>query len=265
MHIVAYLSPEVLDRFRASISDVHAVSVAGDAAELHRLLQTTDVEALVVDPAYRHGLYADAVETALARHPQLSVVAYMTLTPVAVRLLLRLARLGVQHVILRGVDDDRQSMLELMNKIPDSRVSALMLRQLESSLEVLPCAVQRAICLLLASPDRVKQAGDLAAAAGMTRRSLNRHMTAAGLQPRQLVSCARLLRAYILLRAPGSRVKEVGARLGYEAQSLNALFVLWTGRSATQVRDSLSAESLVEFLAKTLAATRRYSARFDFV
>ncbi len=252
MHVVAFLPTELLDVFHAAVGATHVVHAATEPAELHRLLRATDVELLVVDPMLHEGRFVDAVALEIAGHRHFAVIAYTALNPLAVRQLLRLAQSGVQHVILRGIDDDRQGILELIGRLPQSLIGDLMLQALEAPISLLPSALRRAVEVLFLSPDRVRQATDLAAMAGMTRRSLNRHMTAAGLQPRHLIACARLLRAYALLRVPGSRLKEISAKLGCDPQSLNALFLLWTGYASRGVRDSLSPEAFVTLLAGRL-------------
>jgi AraC-like DNA-binding protein len=87
----------------------------------------------------------------------------------------------------------------------------------------------------------------------MAPRSLYRHMTPAGLQPRHLIVCARLLRAYTLLRTPGSRLKEISIKLGYaDPDTLSTLLHEWTGRVPKDIRHSVPPELFVRLLADHL-------------
>ena len=96
----------------------------------------------------------------------------------------------------------------------------------------------------------MKNSQDLAGLAGMIPRTLYRHLTPLGLQPRNLVVCARLLRAYTLLRDPGVRLKEIALKLGYaEPDSLTEQLREWTGCSPRDVRGTLGPEAFVQTLA----------------
>ena len=117
----------------------------------------------------------------------------------------------------------------------------------------LPVVVSRTIEQLFRSPSRVKNSQDLARLAGMAPRTLYRHMTPAGLQPRHLIICARLLRAYSLLRAPGSRLKEITAKLGYsDPDTLSKLLYEWTGYAPKDIRREVPPELFVRLLADYL-------------
>src|SRR3982074_1563393 len=131
------------------------------------------------------------------------------------RLVVRLARLGVQHVVLNRFDDEPRRFLELIERVPAHPVAELMLRELAEPLRLMPVVRARAVEQLIRSPSRVRNTQDLATMAGMTLRTVYRHLTPVGLQPRHLIGRARLLRAYIFLRGQGSRLKEVALKLGY--------------------------------------------------
>ncbi|MES2176245.1 MAG: helix-turn-helix domain-containing protein [Gemmatimonadota bacterium] len=87
----------------------------------------------------------------------------------------------------------------------------------------------------------------------MTRRSMYRHMAAAGLQPRDIVNCAYVVRAYSLLRMQGGRMKHVSARLGFaDPQTLSDLVREWTGVTPRLVCDSLRQEEFVGIMVTKL-------------
>jgi AraC-like DNA-binding protein len=132
-------------------------------------------------------------------------------------------------------------------------MAELMLQELAAPLRTLPVVVARAIEQLFRSPARVKNSQELARLAGMAPRSLYRHMMPAGLQPRHLIVCARLLRAYTLLRAPGSRLKEITNKLGYsDPDTLSKLLLEWTGRAPKDIRREVPPELFVRLLADHL-------------
>ena len=225
------------------------------------MLRVGDADLLVVDPAVHEGQMADAVEEVIARHPSLSVIIYTTLAPASMRLVVRLARLGVQHVVLNRFDDEPRRFLELLERVPAHPVAELMLRELEDPLRTVPVVLARAIEQLVRSPSRARSIPEFAAMAGMTPRTLYRHMTPVGIQPRQLIVSARLLRAYIFLRGPGHRLKEVALKLGYtEPQQLSEQLRTWTGLAAKDIRRTLAPE---EFVRRIVEHLRRVGAEAE--
>ncbi len=235
------------------LGDGHSLSAAADSAELHSLLRVDDVELLVVDPAVRDGALAEAIEDIIGRYPSLPVVVYTSLAPTAMRLVVRLARLGVQHVVLNRFDDEPRRFLDLIERVPAHPIAEMMLQELAPQLRALPVVLARAIEQLVRSPSRVKNTQELARMAGMIPRTLYRYLTPVGLQPRHLIVAARLLRAYTYLHAPSSRLKEVALKLGYvDPGLLSAQLRDWTGLSPKDFRRSVTPAELVRLLADHL-------------
>jgi AraC-like DNA-binding protein len=231
---------------------MHTLGAAADPAELHTSLRVDDVDLLVVDPALRDGQLGDAIDEIIASHPTLPVIVYTTLGPTAMRQVVRLARRGVQHVVLNRFDDEPRRFLELIERVPAHPIAELMLQELAELLQALPVVLARAIEQLIRSPSRARSSQDLAVMAGMTLRTLYRHLTTVGLHPRHLIICARLLRSYTLLR-PGSRVKEVALKLGYaDPGRLSEQLREWTGHAPREIRRALAPPEFVRLLAEHL-------------
>ena len=217
------------------------------------MLRVGDADVLIVDPSLRVGLLAEAIEEIMARHPSLPVIVYTTLAPAAMRVVVRLARLGVQHVVLNRFDDEPRRFLELIERVPAHPVAELMLQELAESLRLMPVVLARAVEQMIRSPSRVRSTQDLATMAGMTLRTVYRHLTPMGLQPRHLIVSARLVRAYIFLRGPESRLKEVALKLGYaDPATLSEQLKSWSGLSPRDIPRSLTAEEYVRRIADHL-------------
>ena len=235
------------------LGDAHSLATATEPAELHSLLHAEAADLLIIDPALRDGQLAESIEELIARHPALPVIVYTVLAPTAMRLVVRLARLGVHHVVLNRFDDEPRRFLDLIERVPAHPMAELMLQELATPLRALPVVVTRAIEQLFRSPARVKNSQELARLAGMATRSLYRHMMPMGLQPRHLIICARLLRAYTMLRAPESRLKEITIKLGYsDPETLSKLLHEWTGRAPKEIRREVPPELFVRLLADHL-------------
>jgi AraC-like DNA-binding protein len=253
LHVVACLPRHLLAHLRIVVGDTHSLAAATDPAELHSMLRVGDADLLIIDPAMRDGGQAEAIEDIIARHASLPVVVYTTLTPMSMRHVMRLARLGVQHVVLNRFDDEPRRFLDLIERVPAHPVAELMLRELAEPLRLMPVVLARAVEQLVRSPSRARTIPDFAAMAGMTSRTLYRHLTPMGLPPRQLLIGARLLRAYIFLRGPDSRLKEVAVKLGYaQPEQLSEQLRDWTGLAAKDIRRTLTPTEFVRRIADHL-------------
>lgn len=225
------------------------------------MLRTGDADLLIVDPAIRDGSQAEAIEEIIARDASLPVVVYTTLSPVSMRHVMRLATLGVQHVVLNRFDDEPRRFLELIERVPAHPVAELMLRELAEQLRSMPVVLARAVEQLVRSPSRVRTIPDLAAMASMTSRTLYRHLTPMGLPPRQVIISARLLKAYVFLRGPDSRLKEVALKLGYaQPEQLSEQLRDWTGLAPKDIRRTLTP---TEFVRRIVDHLRRIGAETE--
>jgi AraC-like DNA-binding protein len=253
LHVVAYLPRNLLAHLRIVLGDTHSLATVADAAELHSMLRMGDADLLIVDPAVHGGLVAEAIEEIIARHTLLPVVVYTTLAPASMRHVMQLARLGVQHVVLNRFDDEPRRFLELIERVPAHPVAELMLRELAEPLRSMPVVLARAVEQLIRSPSRVRNTQDLATMAGMTLRTVYRHLTPVGLQPRHLIVSARLLRAYVFLRGPGSRLKEVALKLGYaDPGHLSEQLRDWAGVAPKDIRREVPPAEFVRRIADHL-------------
>jgi AraC-like DNA-binding protein len=250
LHVVALLPRNLLIHLRIVLGEHHSLSSAENAAELYALLRSTDVDVMVIDPATYEWESDGVLEEIVAAHPQVPTIVYTTLTPAAMRQVMRLARVGLQHVVLNRFDDEPSRFLDLIERAPAHPLAEALLQELAVPLRALPVIVTRAIEQLFRSPGRVKNTHELARLAGMIPRTLYRHMMPVGLQPRQLLICARLLRTYTLVREPGVRVKEVAFKLGYaDPDHLTEQLREWTGCSPKDLRSTLTPDQFVRTLA----------------
>jgi AraC-like DNA-binding protein len=214
--VVALLAPVLLTQLRVALGPPHRLVAAADWAELDRLVRRTAVDVAVLDPCATGGDGVADVVGFLSRHPSVPVVTYVTLTPASLRAVVELARHGLQQVVLHRFDDDPPRFRELLARQAGDALTEELLAALAPALRRLPPALAGAVKRMFRRPHLVWNAQDLAAAAGMPRRTLYRQLAAAGFaSPRRLVQAARLLRAYVYLRDPGNLVEDVVVKLRY--------------------------------------------------
>jgi AraC-like DNA-binding protein len=250
VHVAALLPNPLLTHLRHVLGKSHSLDSATDLAALSSLLRREPCDLLVIDPSVQHGHLAADMEQLIGQHRSLPVVVYTSLVPEAMRGTMRLARVGVRHVVLHRFDDEPHRLLDLLERTPAHPMAEMMLKELSAELHGLPVAVTRVIEQVMHSPQVVQNSQELAQLAGMAARTLYRHLTPVGLSPRQLIVCARLLRAYTLLREPGSRLKEITAKLGYaDPDTVSQLVQEWTGHTTKELRRSVQPQELVRLLA----------------
>jgi len=231
----------------------------GSWGELHSTVHHRRCDIVVADPQASHEDGIAAVED-LRRHlPSLPIVLYTQLAPTSVHAVVRLAKVGIEHVVLNRFDDEPGRFLSLLEGIPVHALSDRMLQELTESLSRLPAALVRSIDQLFRSPARFKNAQDVATAADMTLRTLYRSLEAAGIfSAWTLVVSARLLRAYALLQDPGRSIKDVAANAGYHSPwQLSQQFRALTGQTTNQVRRDVTSDVLVRLLAEQVRRGRR--------
>lgn len=132
------------------------------------------------------------------------MVVYSTLTALTLRPLVELGTEGLGQIVLFGLDDDPKHLRQVLELQPGIRLGEQLMALLKPWLENAPASVAAAVERAVRNPAAFRGVGDLAAAAGVPRRSLYRHLERAGLvTPREMLAGARLLRAYAFLGIPG--------------------------------------------------------------
>jgi len=259
--VVALLPRQLLAHLRVVLGPAHSLTPVSGWVELQSTVQHAGPDVVVADPAVSGTVHVEELEELRRHFPSLPVVVYTVLAPRAINAIVRLARSGIEFVVLHRFDDEPRRFLELLEGIPAHSLGDRMLQELAGALSALPVTVVRAIDQLFRSPARFKNAQDLATAAGMNLRTLYRNLEPAGIySARALVVSARLLRAYAFLQDPGRSIKDVAAKAGYHSpwqlsQQLREL----TGRTTEQVRREVDQDALVALLAEQVRRRRRKS------
>lgn len=259
MDVVAFLPRPLLSHLKLVLRFEHELIPVVSWAELQSVVAHQGTDVVVADPATTGTIEVETLEDLRRRYPSLSVVVYTQLSPGSIKAIVRLARSGVEHVVLNRFDDEPGRFLELLESIPVNTLGDRMLQELVGPLSALPVTVVRAIDQLFRSPARFKNAHDLAAAAGMNLRTLYRNLEPAGIySARALVVSARLLRAYAFLQDPGRSIKDVAAKAGYHSPwQLSQQLREVTGKTAEQVRREVTQEALVAMLGEQVRRRRR--------
>ena len=202
------------------------------------------VDLVVLDPRTSGGLELGQARELLARHPTLPVVIYTTLAADSMQATVMLAKLGVQHVILRGFDDEPHRFRQLLVQLPAARLSDSVLRHVLPHVHDAPVLFVRAITKLFEAPQEFLDVDELARMAGMTRRSLDRWFERSGLaSARTMILVARLTRAKHYMGDPGFLLEDIAKKLGYSSIRVFARQVrAATGMSPSIMRTAITME-----------------------
>ena len=259
MEVVAYLPRPLLSHLGVVLRSRHTLTPVTSWSELQSVVRNDRSDVVVADPRADGSVDVRMLEDIRRHYPSLSIVLYTQLAPASVQAAVRLAKSGVEHVVLSRFDDEPERFLELLESMPSQGLGERMLKELESSLATLPVGIARTIERLFRSPGNFKNAEAVAAASNMNLRTLYRNLESAGiLSPWTLIVSARLLRAFGLLQDPGRSIKDVAAIAGYPSPwQLSQQFRAMTGFSTTEVRREMSGERLVSLLAERVRRRRR--------
>jgi AraC-like DNA-binding protein len=252
--VVARVSPLFVSQLRIALRDEHVLTVVDGWDTLAQAVRMLPVDVAIVDPRIGTSIEAAPVRELVGRYPTLPIVVYTLLTPDTLRATVELARAGIEHVVLRGFDDEPRRLRDLVERLPARRLSTIVLGALEERLTEAPPLLRAAMTRLFEAPHAFRHVDDLARAAGMTRRTLDRWLGRAGLaSARMIMVSARLARAVHYMRDPGYPLDDITRKLGYENPRLFARQVrAATGLTPTKLRERAEPEQLMEELAARL-------------
>jgi AraC-like DNA-binding protein len=257
--VAAFLPRPLLPQLKIALGSEHTLISVSSWSELQTAVQRHMIDVVVADPCASGAVDVEPLELIRRHYPSLPVVIYTSLGASAFAATVRLAKSGIEHVVLSRFDDEPRRFLELLESIPAHELGDRMLKELAGPLSCLPVVVVRGIDQLFRSPARFTSAGDLAAAAGMNLRTLYRNLEPAGFySARALVVAARLVRAYAYLRDPGRSIKDVAAKTGYTSPwQLSQHMREMTGRTAEQVRRDMSPDELISRMVEQVQQRRQ--------
>jgi AraC-like DNA-binding protein len=249
--IRCYLSPQSLARVQHAFPPPHCVGNAGTWAALVSELHHRRCDAAIVDPCadgdHRAQVRLSSLTQAMALAPSIPVIGYVSVTASAIRVVQALVRSGALEIVIRGVDDSRDALAGAIHRAVATCGWGGVVNAVEAPLRALPFPVATAIQTAFTHPERVRAVSDLATAAGMTRRSLDRWLARVGFSSaRTVLSCARVNAAFHLLAGGSTRVAEAALLVGYpSSRSLTRELRAITGCPASEAtrvsRDAFAA------------------------
>ena len=249
--ICCYLSPQSLAHVQHAFPPPHCVRNAGTWGALVSDLQHRRCDVAIVDPC-AGGVHCapgrlNALTHAMTLVPCIPVIGYVSVTASAIRVVQTLVRSGAPEIVIRGVDDSVDALAGAIHRAVATCGWGAVASAIEAPLQALPGPIAVAIQAAFTHPQQVRSVADLAVAARMTRRSLDRWLARSGFCPaRTVLSCARVNAAFHLLTGGSVRVAEAALLVGYaSSRSLTRELTAISGCPASQAtrvsRDAFAA------------------------
>jgi len=141
--VAAYLPRQLLNHLKIVLGSEHSLAVATNWADLRTTVQLVVADLVVADPAASGTIDPDSLEQLRRDYPSLPVVLYTRLNPSSMKAVVRLAKAGIEHVVIAHFDDEPGQFRELLEGIPAHALGERMLRELAGPLSALPVVVVR--------------------------------------------------------------------------------------------------------------------------
>ncbi|MHB1862480.1 MAG: helix-turn-helix domain-containing protein [Gemmatimonadaceae bacterium] len=249
---LAYLPDPLFAAARCGIPDLVRV---GSLAEVRARVRTTRVDGVICDPVAGAASDATDIFWLATDFPALHITLYTVLEPGVAQVLTRLASAGVTDVVLFGYEDAPGRWGDLVARAAVRDAVTRTIVALGPTLKQVGGPLRDVLEGVFRAPCKFHTVDDLAAAAGLTRRSVYRRLERVGVHAvHDWIEGARLTGAFALLRDPARQVRDVAGAVGYGGpQELSVRLRGWTGRSVAQLRESVTADEFVEHTVGRLA------------
>lgn len=257
MRILTLVPPEAAAHLTCAVAPGTTILPVRDVAELARGVQAGVVDALVIDPRLVPPRSMEHLVQTL-RRAGTPLLAHTALTSLGMRALLALSPAGVRGVLIRNVDDDPSSVRRAVDGLRQEALGGRVLAGLDTALQMMPELLRAAISTRFISPDAGDTPHQLAAHAGMNRRSLDRWVARSGIiSARLLVAAPKLVLAYDQLGHGDASVADVAALAGYSSpRSLERQCHILLGLRPSALRRALPPDGFAGALARGLLGTR---------
>ena len=256
--VLCFLQPQPLAQVNRAFPRPHRVTNANTWDAFLSGVREERVDIVVVDPcAGASQPLSDrlcSLASELEFRPTIPIVGYVSVTASAMRAVQGLVALGAAEIVIRGVDDSAEALSATVQRSVAAFSASRVVRAVGLPFETLPSGVALALQQAFHRPAEVRSVADLATAAKMTRRSLDRWLARAGFSSaRTLLACARVNAAFHLLAAGSVRMQQAASALGYSSsRSLAREVHAVTGYPASAIPSRLSRDAFDAALGRRL-------------
>lgn len=251
VRVLALLPDDSVAMLQAALARGHMVERLPDAARLAASVSGLKVDAVVVDPSILDDGDWARLRSLLAS-PRIPVLLYAGLTQKSVARIVEASAIGVHEVMLRSHDDDPESIRARLKRLRTPAPPVRVLARIAERLACLPPVMQRVTVPLFCSGRVPRWADEVALAAGIPRRSVDRWMSRAELAgTATLLDVARLARVWVPIALEGADPADVALRGGFlRARMLAVHARRIVGVSPANFRTQLKVDDFVDRLVR---------------
>lgn len=215
MRILALLPDDSERALRRALSPLDTLRRVLTAGALAESALADGVNAVVFDPTMLTA--AEWVEArVLLEDVSIPVLLYSSLSTASAPRLVEASAVGVHEMLLRGVDDDEVTVRRRLESLLTPEPPAALLSQLAPSILMLPAKLQSVTVPLFCAAPIPRWVEEMAHAAGMPRRSIDRWMERADIGgTATLLDVARLARVWAPIVDRHEPAAAVAVRHGY--------------------------------------------------
>lgn len=215
MHVITLVPDSSFLALRRALAPRDTLTRVADAAALWCAADADRAKAIVVDPAM---LDVASWNAALRRFtsPDMPLLLYTRLTADNISRIVAASAAGVHEVLFRGVEDDSPTIRRRLQTLRRPAAPAQLLSRLAPHIMRLPAGLQGATVPLFCAAPVPRWGNDLARAAQIPRRTVDRCLARADLEGAATVlDVARLARVWTPLVVEREPATSVAVHYGY--------------------------------------------------
>jgi AraC-like DNA-binding protein len=235
MDLLVLVPPSQLPHIRPSAGPSHTIHAIDDIGALAAAVRARTTDVVVIDPQAPGVANIADLATFVVSYPGIPIVLFAAVNSEAMHRSLRLAGLGVSHLVAR--DEDSAALRAAIQHAAAARLADQVLAQLAPALARLPAKLVAALRVAFRDPGSVRTVGAISRIANIARRTCDRDIRRAGLASGlHLVRAARILADFGYLRSREVGMKTVARRVGYGTpDALSRDVYRLTGRRPTEL------------------------------
>jgi hypothetical protein len=151
MSVATLLQPPQSLRLRHALSKDYQILQADCWGSLESIIRAKPISAVILDPTLDRFTGVASCEQLIQKYSSVPFIAYVRVGVCSIQAVARLARIGLQDVLLLDEDDCAERLKEKIDAASFSPLTSVFLTELKPSLDRLPARVAQSVANLFNS------------------------------------------------------------------------------------------------------------------